>query len=93
MSIFYFCNYENIALDYKMGFLHFQLDQASLGLRREFLTKGLEDKIVSAYYNYMVDIARLFGADADRAKRELLESLQFEMELANVSRNRTKQRE
>lgn len=66
--------------------LLFQLDQASLGLRREFLTKGLDDKIVSAYYNYMVDIAVLFGADRDRAVRELRESLEFEMKLANVSK-------
>ncbi|KAJ8918489.1 hypothetical protein NQ315_008186 [Exocentrus adspersus] len=61
------------------------LDQASLGLRREFLTKGLDDKIVRAYYNYMVDIAVLFGADKDRAVRELRESLEFEMKLANIS--------
>ncbi|KAJ8954561.1 hypothetical protein NQ318_000795 [Aromia moschata] len=64
------------------------LDQASLGLRREFLTKGLDDKIVGAYYNYMVDIAVLFGADRDRAVRELRESLEFEMKLANVSKIR-----
>lgn len=61
------------------------LDQASLGLRREFLTKGLDDKIVRAYYNYMVDIAVLFGADKERAVRELRESLEFEMKLANIS--------
>lgn len=65
-----------------------QLDQASLGLRREFLIKGLDDKIVKAYYDYMVDIAVLFGADRDRATRELKESLDFEIKLANVSRNR-----
>ncbi|KAJ8929212.1 hypothetical protein NQ314_018091 [Rhamnusium bicolor] len=59
------------------------LDQASLGLRREFLTKGLDDKIVRAYYNYMVDIAVLFGADRDSAVRELRESLDFEIKLAN----------
>ncbi|KAJ8983665.1 hypothetical protein NQ317_003452 [Molorchus minor] len=61
------------------------LDQASLGLRREFLTKGFEDKIVSAYYSYMVDMAVLFGADRDRAARELRDSLEFEMQLANIS--------
>ncbi|CAH1980231.1 unnamed protein product [Acanthoscelides obtectus] len=61
------------------------LDQASLGLRREFLTKGLEDKIVKAYYDYMVDIAVLFGADRDTAQEELRQSLEFEMKLANIS--------
>ncbi|GJQ69914.1 Nep2 [Trypoxylus dichotomus] len=61
------------------------LDQASLGLRREFLIKGLEDKLVKAYYDYMVDIAVIFGADKERAKKDLSESLEFEMKLANIS--------
>lgn len=34
----------------------------------------------------MVDIAVLFGATRDRAVRELKESLEFEMKLANVSK-------
>ncbi|KRT85835.1 Peptidase, partial [Oryctes borbonicus] len=61
------------------------VDQASLGLRREFLIKGLEDKLVKAYYDYMVDIAVIFGADKERAKKELSESLDFEIKLANIS--------
>lgn len=61
------------------------MDQASLGLRREFLTKGFSDKLVKAYYEYMVDIAVLFGADKERAVEELKESLAFEIRLANVS--------
>lgn len=63
------------------------MDQAHLGLRREYLIKGLEDKITKAYYEYMVDIAVLFGADKNAATKELLESLQFEISLANVSYN------
>lgn len=63
------------------------MDQAQLGLRREYLIKGLEDKIVKAYYDYMVDIAVLFGADRKVAEKELLESLQFEIKLANVCQN------
>lgn len=61
------------------------MDQSALGLSREYLVKGLDDKIVKAYYNYMVDIAVIYGADRDRAERELLESLEFEIALANVS--------
>ncbi|KAK9888869.1 hypothetical protein WA026_001089 [Henosepilachna vigintioctopunctata] len=61
------------------------LDQASFGLRREFLTKGLEDKLVKAYFDYMIDIAVLFGADRARALKELEESLRFEIKLANIS--------
>ena len=54
-------------------------------MSREYLSKGLEDKIVKAYYEYMVDIAVIYGADRSRAERELMESLEFEMKLANVS--------
>lgn len=38
-----------------------------------------------AYYDYMVDMAVLFGAERTRAVNELRESLQFEIDLANVS--------
>lgn len=56
-----------------------------MGLRREFLIKGMKDKLVKAYYDYMVDIAVLFGADRERASKELMESLEFEIQLGNVS--------
>lgn len=62
-----------------------QLDQASLGLSREYLNRGFGDKLVQAYYEYMVDIAVLLGAERPRAEVELKESLEFEMKLANVS--------
>lgn len=62
-----------------------QIDQSALGLSREYLTKGLSDKIVKAYYAYMVDMAVIYGADKSRAERELLDSLNFEIALANVS--------
>ena len=56
-----------------------------MGLSREYLVKGITDKVVSAYYSYMVDLAVLFGADRSKAETELKESLDFEMALANVS--------
>lgn len=62
-----------------------QIDQASLGLSREYLSKGFDERIVQAYYRYMVDIAVILGADPQRAKNELRESLDFEISLANVS--------
>lgn len=54
-------------------------------MSREFLIKGLEENIVKAYYEYMVDIAVIYGGDRKRAEQELRESLEFEMRLANVS--------
>lgn len=64
--------------------MNFQVDQSLLGLDREFLIKGLDDKVVKAYYDYMVDIAVIYGAERGRATRDLLESLNFEIALANV---------
>ncbi|XP_058061822.1 neprilysin-2 isoform X1 [Anopheles bellator] len=67
-------------------------DQALLSISREYLVKGMENPIVSAYYNYMVDMAVLLGAEEARAKRELLDSLNFEMALANISLPNEKRR-
>lgn len=50
--------------------------------------KGIEDRLVSAYYKYLVDIAVLFGANRERAAKELKQSLEFEMALANVSKKK-----
>ncbi|XP_014481617.1 PREDICTED: neprilysin-11 isoform X1 [Dinoponera quadriceps] len=68
------------------------LDQAALGLSREYLTKGMDEKIVQEYYKYMVDIAVILGAEPERAKKELKESLEFEIKLANISLPNEKRR-
>lgn len=60
------------------------LDQASIGLFREFLILGIEENAVKAYYNYAVDMAVLFGAERARAESDMMDSLNFEMALANV---------
>lgn len=49
--------------------------------------KGLNDRMVTAYFGYIVDIAVLFGASKDKAMNELKESLKFEINLATVSAN------
>ncbi|XP_038121738.1 neprilysin-2 isoform X1 [Culex quinquefasciatus] len=67
-------------------------DQAALGISREYLVKGFDSPIVSAYYSYMVDMAVLLGADEERAKRELKDSLNFEIALANISLPNEKRR-
>ncbi|XP_020813040.1 endothelin-converting enzyme homolog isoform X2 [Drosophila serrata] len=61
------------------------LDQSALALSREYLVKGFNETLVTAYYDYMVDVAVLFGANKDKAKTELLSSLEFEIALANIS--------
>lgn len=62
----------------------FQLDEPTLGLSREFLLKGINESVVHAYYDYMVDLARMLGADQAKAKEELMKVLEFETNLANV---------
>lgn len=66
---------------------YFKLDQPALCLNRELLMRGLNNKSVRAYYEYMVDVAVIYGAEQPRAERELLDSLQFEIALANVNCN------
>jgi hypothetical protein len=63
-----------------------QIDQAALGLSREYLVKGMENKIVQAYHAYQVDMAVLYGANRSRAEKEMKDVLDFEFALANVSR-------
>ncbi|CAH4038346.1 neprilysin-2 isoform X2 [Pieris brassicae] len=84
-SVDYFLDF-SISVDVKNSTNRIiDLDQASLGLSREYLNRGFKDKLVQAYYEYMVDIATLLGADRARAEVELKDSLQFEINLANIS--------
>ena len=52
---------------------------------REYLLKGLTDKDVKAYLEYQIGLATLLGADKERARKELTETVEFEIQLANVS--------
>ncbi|CAH2034230.1 unnamed protein product, partial [Iphiclides podalirius] len=84
-SVDYFLDF-SISVDVKNSTKRIiDLDQASLGLSREYLNRGFSDKLVQAYYAYMVDIAVQLGAERSRAEVELKVSLQFEMKLANIS--------
>lgn len=69
-----------------------KLDQADLGLSREYLVKGFDDKDVQHYFRYMVEIAVLLGAKKEQAENELKESLQFEIDLATISSAREERR-
>ena len=69
-----------------------EVDQFSPGLSREYLIKGFEDKDVQAYYNYMINIAVLLGADKERAKEEMKEALMLELKLSELSLPREKRR-
>lgn len=47
--------------------------------------KGFDEKLVQAYYDYMVAIAVSLGADKTEAEIQLKESILFEIKLAKVS--------
>jgi len=61
------------------------LDEASLGVPREYLIKGFDDKDVQHYYTYMVESAKLMGANEATAKEAMKKALEFELKLANIS--------
>ncbi|KAG4067966.1 hypothetical protein HA402_010652 [Bradysia odoriphaga] len=69
-----------------------RIDQASLGLNREYLILNMTDPFVQAYHSYQVDLAVLFGANHDLAVVEMREALDFEIELAQISQNREERR-
>ncbi|RZF35771.1 hypothetical protein LSTR_LSTR012069 [Laodelphax striatellus] len=65
------------------------VDEAVLSLGKEFLTNISKmdfhgNKMLAAYYDYMVDIAVLMGADESYAKTELESSLQLEMKIFGI---------
>lgn len=62
-----------------------QIDRVELGIPRELLLRGKESKQVRAYYEFMIDAAVIFGANKTFSQSEMLDTLQFEMDLAKVS--------
>jgi len=69
-----------------------EVDQPSLGLSREYLIKGLEDKDVQAYLEYMVSTAIYFGAEPQVAEFQMRKALELELKLAEISLPREKRR-
>lgn len=61
-----------------------QIDQASLGLAREYLMLGITEPFVKAYHDYQIALAVAFGATQAAAEQEMAEILAFETELARV---------
>ena len=69
-----------------------KFDQFSPGLSREYLIKGFDDDDVQAYYNYMVNIAVLLGADREKAREEMKEALMLELKLVEFALPREERR-
>lgn len=55
------------------------------GAGRENIMQGLDGEVVKAYYNYLVDVAIIFGADKSTAEKEIKDAVDFEINLTKVS--------
>ncbi|KAK3105380.1 hypothetical protein FSP39_023788 [Pinctada imbricata] len=65
-----------------------QIDQAGLGLpeRDFYLNKSItEDKILSAYLEYMKTVGELLGANKDDIEPLMIDIIEFEADLANIT--------
>jgi len=70
-----------------------RIDQASLGLSREYLINEMEEPFVQAYHAYQIDLAHLFGADSLVAATQMRQALDFEIALARISLSREDRRD
>ena len=62
-----------------------QLDQPALGMPSREYYLGEDDTYKNAYKEYMVNMAKLLGADEATARADMEEVLAFETLVANVS--------
>ncbi|XP_050444049.1 neprilysin-2-like [Adelges cooleyi] len=62
-----------------------EIDRAVLALNPLYLKRGLGDKMVSSYFNYMVEVAVELGAERSHAVTELRRALELEIQLARIS--------
>ncbi|XP_059158504.1 endothelin-converting enzyme homolog isoform X3 [Physella acuta] len=74
-----------------------QIDQGGLGLpeRDYYLNKSIsEDKVLSAYLKYMVDVFQLLGAPNETfTKQSMIEVIELETEIANITVPQEQRRE
>lgn len=69
------------------------VDQGGVGMPSiEYLKKGFDDKFVQAYYNYIIDVAKLLGANVSTVAADAEKIVQFEIQLANISTPREERR-
>ncbi|CAG0888498.1 unnamed protein product [Darwinula stevensoni] len=61
------------------------IDRPALSLPRKAFMNGFDDEDVQVYYEDMVKWANLLGADPERARQELKETVEFEIFLYNNS--------
>lgn len=61
-----------------------QIDRPDFGLSEKFTLQGFDHARVKQYYNFMVDVAVIYGANRSFAEREMHDVLEFKTNLAKV---------
>ena len=69
------------------------LDQPSLGLAREQLMQGRDHPTIRAAAKYMIDIARMLGADQRTVREEVDKVMDFHIKLASITQTREERRD
>lgn len=67
-----------------VGKRYITIGEPSLGVADHVMKRGLNEPVVNAYYEFMIETAVLMGADRTRAKKEMLDAVNFEINLAKV---------
>ena len=65
-----------------VGKRYITIGEPALGLSDQVMKRGLNEPIVNSYYQYMVDMAVMLGADRSTAKKEMLDAVNFEIGMA-----------
>ena len=64
-----------------------QVDQSSLILpsREYYLNQSAHEKVIKAYFSYMVKISELLGGEENSTRDQMRQVFEFETKVANVS--------
>jgi membrane metallo-endopeptidase-like protein 1 len=66
----------------------FQLDQPFIVSFDKIMRRGFNETLVRAYYDYMVKIAKGFGAEEEAAHKEMRDVIELDIAITRVSRQR-----
>ena len=67
-------------------YCYFQVDEATLGLRRQLITQGPNHTTVRVYHQLMVDNAMLFGAkNKTQVEAEMWDVIALEAQIAHAT--------
>ncbi|KAJ8664917.1 hypothetical protein QAD02_006579 [Eretmocerus hayati] len=84
-SSVFFINVEFVAHSDSRNREEIHLKATSTALHPGILSEGLKNSKVKRYFDFMIDLATILGADYQHALEDLIGSLKFEIELAKIN--------